>query len=204
MVVLWYQWLVARGRCSLHFHMMCGVVESVSSKSSKQYNFHLQFSMVHYLGRAEKMTGECGRSHFCLAREVKWDFWIWNTFYTTKPWEYLDSSDGYLKDSRLLSKLSTRTTWAPCLVSTFPISSPTPDNLYLDMNGIIHNCTHSFDEEKALLTTIANADMFAKIFTYVENIFNTVKPSKVFYMAIDGIYRQNTTCSWPHRLRAAR
>jgi 5'-3' exoribonuclease 1 len=59
------------------------------------------------------------------------------------------------------------------------------DYLYLDMNGIIHNCTHPNDGQVVHLT---ETEMVTNIFRYIENLFNIVKPRKTFFMAIDGKY----------------
>ena len=57
------------------------------------------------------------------------------------------------------------------------------DILYLDMNGIIHPCTHP--EEGAAPKT--EEDMMVAIGAYINRLFNIIRPRKLIYMAIDGI-----------------
>ncbi|BFZ54561.1 exonuclease II Exo2 [Savitreella phatthalungensis] len=61
---------------------------------------------------------------------------------------------------------------------------PEFDNLYLDMNGIIHNSTHKNDH--GLSGSLSEEKMYMAIFNYIEHLFGTIKPKKVFFMAIDG------------------
>lgn len=62
---------------------------------------------------------------------------------------------------------------------------PEFDCLYLDMNGIIHNCTHSDSDSPTFRMT--EEKMFLAIFNYIEHLFGKIKPKKVFFMAIDGV-----------------
>ncbi|KAF7191855.1 5'-3' exoribonuclease 1 [Pseudocercospora fuligena] len=63
---------------------------------------------------------------------------------------------------------------------------PEFDNLYLDMNGIIHNCTHN-DSDSVTKARLSEDEMFIKIFNYIEFLFGKIKPQKLFFMAIDGV-----------------
>ena len=60
---------------------------------------------------------------------------------------------------------------------------PVVDNLYLDMNGIIHNCTHGNDPGRK----ITEQEMIVKVFGYQEKLFQIVQPQKLLFMAIDGM-----------------
>ncbi|KAL1920326.1 uncharacterized protein VTP21DRAFT_1472 [Calcarisporiella thermophila] len=62
---------------------------------------------------------------------------------------------------------------------------PEFDNLYLDMNGIIHNCSHPKDEDAHY--RISEDEIFIAIFNYIDHLFLKIKPKKLFFMAIDGV-----------------
>lgn len=62
---------------------------------------------------------------------------------------------------------------------------PPIDNFYLDMNGIIHPCTHGNNEDE--ITLLDETEMFKKIFGYVDRLYKIVEPRKVLYLAVDGV-----------------
>jgi 5'-3' exoribonuclease 1 len=61
------------------------------------------------------------------------------------------------------------------------------DNLYLDMNGIIHPCTHGNSNEDGTQIMLDETAMFKKIFLYVDRLYKLVKPGNVLYLAVDGV-----------------
>lgn len=58
------------------------------------------------------------------------------------------------------------------------------DNFYLDMNGIIHTCTHNNDGDIIFLDEV---EMFARIFAYTDRLYRIVKPRKFLFLAVDGV-----------------
>nr|CAD7567932.1 unnamed protein product [Timema californicum] len=74
----------------------------------------------------------------------------------------------------------------PCLselVREYQI--PEFDNLYLDMNGIIHMCSHPNDFDPHF--RISEEKIFRDIFHYIEILIRMIQPQKLFFMAIDGV-----------------
>jgi 5'-3' exoribonuclease 2 len=86
------------------------------------------------------------------------------------------------------------------------------DNLYIDMNGIIHPCSHPEDRPPPVRQRIlpcgvalvrravpcltwgsdmnaqaSEEEMFHNVMQYVDRIFAAVRPRKLLFMAIDGV-----------------
>ncbi|KAF7981258.1 hypothetical protein HWV62_34139 [Athelia sp. TMB] len=62
---------------------------------------------------------------------------------------------------------------------------PEFDNLYLDFNAIIHNCSHPNDGDAHF--RLSEEQMFTSIFSYVDMLFGKIKPKKLFFIAVDGV-----------------
>ncbi|KAJ1902046.1 5'-3' exoribonuclease 2 [Kickxella alabastrina] len=57
------------------------------------------------------------------------------------------------------------------------------DNLYLDMNGIVHPCCHPQFRD----APETEEDMMIEVFKCLDRVFNMVRPRKIVYMALDGV-----------------
>lgn len=59
------------------------------------------------------------------------------------------------------------------------------DAFYLDMNGIIHTCTHG--DDLAFGEQLNEEQMFRRILQYTDRLVSLVRPRKLLYLAIDGV-----------------
>ena len=57
------------------------------------------------------------------------------------------------------------------------------DNLYIDMNGLIHPCSHPEDRE----APTSEAEMYINITKYLDRLFAAIRPRRLVYLAIDGV-----------------
>ena len=69
------------------------------------------------------------------------------------------------------------------------------DNLYLDMNGIVHPCSHPEDRPPPA----TEEDMMVAIFEYTERVVNMVRPRKLLMIAV-GMFTAIESKPWltPH------
>ena len=70
-------------------------------------------------------------------------------------------------------------------VVPFKLDDPNPngeefDNLYLDMNGIVHPCSHPEDRP----APATEGDMMLEVFKYTQRVVNMVRPRKLLMIAI--------------------
>ena len=65
-------------------------------------------------------------------------------------------------------------------------NGPSIDNLYLDMNGIIHPCSHP-PSNCPVPPPKTESEMFENIRHYLDLIISAVKPKELIYFSIDGV-----------------
>jgi 5'-3' exoribonuclease 2 len=68
------------------------------------------------------------------------------------------------------------------------LSAPNPngmeyDNLYIDLNGLIHPCSHPEDRE----APTTEAEMYYNVTKYIDRLFAACRPRRLLFLAIDGV-----------------
>ncbi|GAB66347.1 5'-3' exoribonuclease [Plasmodium cynomolgi strain B] len=58
------------------------------------------------------------------------------------------------------------------------------DIFYVDMNGVIHHCTHA---NKETLPVHDEHELLSNILKYLKNLFHLVKPKNLVYVGVDGV-----------------
>lgn len=67
---------------------------------------------------------------------------------------------------------------------------PEYDNLYIEMNSIIHRCSHPSDADvyfRVGKKEFTDEEIFENVSRYVELIFNIIRPVNLLYLAFDGV-----------------
>lgn len=75
----------------------------------------------------------------------------------------------------------------PCARPGRPPDGATTDNFYLDMNGIIHQCSHPSDGGGAASTPLTEREIFVAIGDYVSELMAIIRPRRLLFMAVDGV-----------------
>ncbi|XP_066336433.1 5'-3' exoribonuclease 4-like isoform X1 [Miscanthus floridulus] len=77
------------------------------------------------------------------------------------------------------------------------------DNLYVDMNCIIHCCFHPQDLMHAdidVCPPMTVSEVFESMFEYMDRLFRIVRPTRLLYLAVDGV----APCAKMNRVRRGR
>ncbi|KAJ3439067.1 5'-3' exoribonuclease [Anaeramoeba flamelloides] len=73
-------------------------------------------------------------------------------------------------------------------ISKLKNNLPTFDNLYLDLNGVLHQFTHPSKTVDDLEDTPYNeTEVFLNIFEYITMLVDLIKPQKFIFLAFDGV-----------------
>ncbi|KAF5348600.1 hypothetical protein D9756_009694 [Leucocoprinus leucothites] len=82
---------------------------------------------------------------------------------------------------------------------------PEFDNLYLDLNGIIQQCSCTRDDDFFIgIFGISEEQLFSLVFLYVDQLVGRIRPNKLLFLAVDGVVpRAKINQQRARRFRAA-
>ncbi|KAJ8903934.1 hypothetical protein NDN08_000465 [Rhodosorus marinus] len=66
----------------------------------------------------------------------------------------------------------------------FGEGTPTVDNLYLDLNGVIHTASRADEVDKPVLS---EEDIFLNSFKKIDELIEIIQPTELIYFAVDGV-----------------
>jgi len=74
----------------------------------------------------------------------------------------------------------------------YPHDMPPIDNLYLDLNGLIHMAIHGNSPDRHLITSrLINSgnidDLWSEIYRYIDEVVSLVLPRKLLFLAVDSV-----------------
>ena len=95
----------------------------------------------------------------------------------------LDEEDDEQKDIEIAASMNKKRQEMESLGAKVKSNNPAVDNLYLDMNGIIHPASHPQNGPQPQ----SEQEIFENIYDYTDKVIKIVKPKKVLYLAIDGV-----------------
>jgi 5'-3' exoribonuclease 2 len=102
--------------------------------------------------------------------------------FTEADLELLEFQYEYRKKQGTLNSSDTAAD-EPSLADKIKELNPEIDNLYLDMNNIIHPCSHPPRGAQPQ----SEGEIFENIYAYIDKLIRLVKPQKLIYFAIDGV-----------------
>eukprot|EP00592_Proboscia_alata_P008193 CAMPEP_0194364840 /NCGR_PEP_ID=MMETSP0174-20130528/12788_1 /TAXON_ID=216777 /ORGANISM="Proboscia alata, Strain PI-D3" /LENGTH=468 /DNA_ID=CAMNT_0039139123 /DNA_START=209 /DNA_END=1611 /DNA_ORIENTATION=+ len=104
-------------------------------------------------------------------------------FYRWLSEKYPKITTDVLEERHALSNPGSSSSFLPIDIIQPNPSNLETDNLYIDMNGIIHPCSHPENGPQPTSET----EMYDNVCQYIDRLVNVVRPRRLLYLAIDGV-----------------